>query len=388
MNEKTRKTLTDKVTSLAQSAAEPFKETSGPVRHFMNEGIAFELKGDSITLFDEITHIFLKQENWGEKYSEKYVENILQQLLAKVLKNGNSDKLPQYLDDLVNEFNSYSKEHTVYVPVLGIQMTIPALPIGKVILKVIDGPEFDALIARVEEITHSSKNTPEEQEFFIQFEKSTLTQNLKGQVCAEFTTVAESTRAQERAEEETRRVIDLFRYSIPALYPDGFEVFVGLQGEVVRVPRLTPIFSTDNKSFSIQSSIVGSLYPFELSEPNLEHMSKIGVLKLSAILSKLERELNDFEKTTLRAVHWIANAQNQQEVENKFINLITCLEAFLTPRDGNPIGTAIAEGVAIFLASDVENRKRLKNVFSIFIDSEVRSHTVDKKQYLILISKN
>jgi type I restriction enzyme M protein len=32
----------------------------------------------------------------------------------------------------------------------------------------------------------------------------------------------------------------------------------------------------------------------------------------------------------------------------------------LTPRDGNPIGTAIAEGTAIILAHDLESRKRLK----------------------------
>jgi len=81
---------------------------------------------------------------------------------------------------------------------------------------------------------------------------------------------------------------------------------------------------------------------------------------MSKVLSKLDKELGDLEKVVLRALHWFANSQTQEENENKLLNLIVCLETLLTPRDDNPIGTFIAEAVAILLADDVEPRKRLK----------------------------
>jgi hypothetical protein len=39
------------------------------------------------------------------------------------------------------------------------------------------------------------------------------------------------------------------------------------------------------------------------------------------------------------------------------------LETFLTPRDGNPIGTAISEGAALLLETTLEERRRMKNRF-------------------------
>jgi hypothetical protein len=147
---------------------------------------------------------------------------------------------------------------------------------------------------------------------------------------------------------------------MPVLYPSGYNVAIGLQGEVFQVSRWIPILSTDGKSFNTHASLVGPLMPFDINVLHVEHMIKIGVFKVSKVMAKLDRELGDYERVLLRAVHWLANAQIQNENENKVLNLITCLETFLTPRDGNPIGTFIAEAVAILLADDLESRKRLK----------------------------
>ena len=62
----------------------------------------------------------------------------------------------------------------------------------------------------------------------------------------------------------------------------------------------------------------------------------------------------------MRTIYWYANSQRQFEIENQLLNLIISLETLLTPRDGNPIGTAIAEGLhlARFLAAHDIPRKR------------------------------
>lgn len=106
--------------------------------------------------------------------------------------------------------------------------------------------------------------------------------------------------------------------------------------------------------------MVGALVPFELGDSAIRQMQEIGAFKLSEIFAKPEKQLTDFEKTLLRTVHWFSSSTTQHEIENQLLNLITCLETLLTPRDGNPIGTAIAEGVAIIIRTGAENRIILK----------------------------
>ncbi len=83
-------------------------------------------------------------------------------------------------------------------------------------------------------------------------------------------------------------------------------------------------------------------------------------MDVSAILAKPVSALSDFERVLLRGLHWFGNALPQKEPENELLSLVTCLETFLTPRDGNPIGTAIAEGVALLLGNTLDERKKLK----------------------------
>jgi hypothetical protein len=86
----------------------------------------------------------------------------------------------------------------------------------------------------------------------------------------------------------------------------------------------------------------------------------MGALKVFELLKKNYSVQNDFERTLLRTIHWYATHTIQEELENKLLNLITSLETLLTPRDNNPIGTAIAEGTAILITEGVENRRSLK----------------------------
>ncbi len=360
MNLKTKTSLIQRLIKLAENANEPFKEIQGRTKHIMSEGIAFSLSNEFVDLFEDVARILLQDESWSEKFSEKYVDNLLQKVLAKTLRDGKSDNIEAYIDEIIDDFNSYSQEHIVYVPLAGIQMSMDELLIGKVALRKMTDSNVASLMSDIEKITHSVRQTPEEKTKILEIQQRKIGDYIKGQICSVFKVVAEPEQARERAEEETRRVIDLFRYSIPALYPKGYNVAIGLQGEVFPGSRWIPIMCTDGKSYNTHTQFVGPLISFEINEPNLEHMNKIGVFKISKVLSKLNRELGDFERVVLRALHWFANYQTQEENENKLLNLITCLETFLTPRDGNPIGTFIAEAVAILIADEIENRKRLK----------------------------
>lgn len=222
----------------------------------------------------------------------------------------------------------------------------------------------------------------------VQIEREHFLGGIQNSVCAEFLVIAEPGRARERAEEETRRVLEILRYSIPSLYPDNCRINVSLMGEISRTSRWIPIISSDSKSFSESSRAVGPLVPFELGDSDIKQMEEIGAFKLSDILAKPEKQLTDFEKTLLRTLHWFSSSLTQDEIENQLLNMITCLETLLTPRDGTPIGTAIAENVAILIRTGYEDRITLKKkVQEIYRSRSAVSHG-GRKKYSNLMLKN
>jgi len=110
---------------------------------------------------------------------------------------------------------------------------------------------------------------------------------------------------------------------------------------------------------TVDVDITGPI-PYTFNERTVKRLKEIGAFDVSSVLQKPLIDQSQFERTLLRGVHWFANAQFEKERENELLCLITCLETFLTPEDGNPIGTAIAEGVAFLLETDVDSRKRMK----------------------------
>jgi hypothetical protein len=156
--------------------------------------------------------------------------------------------------------------------------------------------------------------------------------------------------------------MDIFRYASSVLYPQhevGARPLPGLLGEVMTIPRISPAISGDGQ-YAVSSRLIGSPMKLELTQQNIENMKKVGVFDLADLLKKKARDLNDFEEALLRGVHWFGNSQAQAEPENRLLSLVTCLEAYLTPKDGSPIGAAIGEGTALLVAEGVENRKQVK----------------------------
>lgn len=131
----------------------------------------------------------------------------------------------------------------------------------------------------------------------------------------------------------------------------------------MNVIRTTPTLALDEQSYEIPSSYKGPLQPFELSTENIQKMVQIGIFKVAEIL-KLPDKITDFEKALLRGIHWFATSHTQFEKENEFLNLMTCLETFLTPSGAALISPSlanqVAEGAARLLTTELENRNALK----------------------------
>jgi len=359
MNTQKQKVLAQSLTQVAKHAQASIEQNDLRTAQIVAEGITFWLQGESVDEYEKIVETLLTNSTWSAKFSESYIDGHIRVLLATLVKEQSGARAPSLLASLVTELDTYDEEHVVYVPVVNVLMQDDTLLIGNVVLHKTTDAAIEDMAHKVEAILAANLDTtPEEKVATMQTVRQMTFDPLKGAVLAEYTTIAEPNRAKERAVEETRRVLDLFYYAIPVLYPDAWNVTIGLMGDVFPSQRVTPVFSKHNDSFSLQLERTGPLVALHLNPEHIQRMTAIGVFTMSAVLQKPDP--TDFEMVLLRAIHWIANAHQQIEKENELLNLMTCLEAFLTPRDGSPIRTAIADGVAIILGSNLESRKAIK----------------------------
>jgi hypothetical protein len=299
----------------------------------------------------------LNKEKWGEKFSEKYVDEVLQNSMFLILRSGIEEAIVDFVE-ISRTIETYSIEQTIHIPLGGISMYgIEELSLGKVQIKKVTEATLNEILEATQAIIKTSKNSLEDQELITQKSNENLSSEFLDKVCSIYRVVAEPLRARELAEQETQRSLDLLRYSIPALYSDENRIRIDLSSQ---------------SSFSYQPTLIISSAGFiedrrrlnrtyELSKSNLEVLKKARIFEVSNILGKPYEQVNDFEKTLLRGIHWFASSQTQIEMENEFLNLTTCLEVFFTPEGGDPISNSVAEGVAFILGKDLATRKRLKH---------------------------
>src|SRR6266567_4593363 len=359
MNQKSRKSIVQQIVSLANSAITEQEQinqimkdyTSLPetpfrlIRSINAEGIVFMLVDNAINEYEKLLGRLLQQEGWQEKFSAEYLSKAMQRILTTLLKEGKTtESAGRLFDHLTEEFDNYSREYIIYVPLAGISLYTDSFPMGKITFRKMTDAYITDLFDRMKAITMLTLNPAEEKEANVSRTKQRL-DSLKGTVCAEFYVSAEPQRARERAEEEVRHVLDLLRYAISVLSSRNLNIAVGLQGEVVNVIRTTPTLALDGQSYELPSSYKGPLQPFELSPENIQKMEQIGIFKVADVL-KIPGKMTEFEK------------------ENEFLNLMTCLETFLTPSGTTLISPSlanqVAEGTARLLTAELKNRVALK----------------------------
>lgn len=325
------------------------------------DGIGFSLLDAVVDRYDSQVKRLLRNPKFMPKFSEKYLEAKFDSLLISVLKADVTESVVSAgIKQLESELLAFDVEQRVLVPLAGIQLEVDSLDCGAISLIKGGNTLLESVLESISEISKTSKNTPESQQQFEEQCNQLLARGLMASAVAEYTVIAEPKRAKERALEETRRVIDVFRYTVPALYSKDKKVAVGISGEVISDLRTLLILSTDGSKFSVEADRIGMLFPFTINEDMIQNFERLGVQKLFDLLAKDYSIISSFDKSLLNSIHWFASFTTQLELENQVLNLLMSLESLLTPKDSNPIGTAIAEGVAWIIGNDIETRKRIK----------------------------
>lgn len=289
-----------------------------------------------------------QESGWGDKYSESHVSELLRSVLAGLYESNDTATAEAALSKHDSDYQAYQKRHVVLVPLFGVAISIPSLKVGRVTIFQASGADLENRLGK-NVITQPGQY---------------IANTLKGNVLAEFIGVAEPLRAKEMALEETRRALEVLRYAIPFVFDAAYKELrlnvsiVGDRPDSECVSFIMPSDDTDSMTFTSESK--RPAMSFHLNEECVTKMEQCGAMEVASVLEKPVEALTDIERVLLRGLHWFGNAVGHDEAENELLSLTTCLETFLTPRDGNPIGTAIAEGIAILLNDHLDERRRLK----------------------------
>jgi len=354
MHIKAIENIADQLVEISKAALPPGKG-DGPFKGlWMHDEIAYSLPQDRQEQFNEIIRLILKENHFSEKFTEGYISKKLKSIFADLIKGQKID-LIDIISKMIEELEKYNEENTVYVPVTGIRMSVD-LDIGNIHLLRATDEILEQVRERIRDIVEKSKTDEEKKPKIIASFVKEMEQALGSHTLALYTVVAEPSRAYERAKEETRRALELFRFASKAIYPMSDDIRVGLKGEPAYDTRTAFVFSEN--SLSTKSDNEGSIRPFEYDGNTKARMDEIGVFKVSDILKK-DNQTN-FEEVVLRAIHWFSSALQQSEIENSFLSLIIALETIFTAERGNPITNTVAEGTALVLAKELEPRKMIK----------------------------
>jgi hypothetical protein len=312
------------------------------------------LVDDDADEYQQLCTELLEKEGWEERFSEKHVDAALVDLIDTIRSTADLRTVEARFQALATEYADWSEENVVYVPIVGLALRVDALELGRATLRPASSDFVSKLSSRVDEILAQMLNPPE---WAGPMQRQLLAESFSQWAFAEVRVLAEASRARERAEDETRRALELLRYSTMLLLPPRYPVVFGLRGDVSFGHRTVPAFAANAEKFQIGNIPVG-LPSLEIDDTYVQRMAAIGVPTLSAMLTR--DNPSDFEEALLRAIHWLGNSDVEPTNENKFLNLITAMEVLFTPRDRDPISTSVAEGVAFVLATTRGDWKTIK----------------------------
>lgn len=370
------------IDKISKGLIPPRSNIKGRHRLISSHNELFILIGDVLDAYEDLLLKLLSDENWERKFSEKYVEKKLRKIVIFNRVEEQYDLLKE-IRILEEHYEKYNTIHQVYIPLVGVKAPNEPIQIGNIQFVLMTNELKNEIINKVNAIITKTTSPEDNQVYMKKYLEENLS-GLEGKSFSVFEVLAEPIRARERAEIETKRAIDLLRYSVPSLYSNDYEVKVGLLGDVPKkTTRFEPTLALDNSNFSLNKEIAGPIVPFQFNEKNLKIMEDIGVFVLSEILQNTNDNIKEIESALLRGIHWLGNSTIDNDIENSFLNLVICLETFLTPRNRDPIASSIGEGVAFALAEDVESRKRIKKKIKDFYNKRSGiSHGGDKSVHI------
>jgi hypothetical protein len=337
--------ISNELTAIAEHAKINKQGPGGVIVDVANE-VSYRLSNEYRDRFDQLVSQFVKHADWSDKFSEMFLTNKLRGVFASIIKHGESNA-GKAVEGLLRELELYNTEETIYLYVVGIDMD-EEFSLGNITL--LRGTEESLKGRPADRLMGHDKDG-----LVGQILEKRMATDFWDASLSEYKVIAEPQRAFERARDETRRALEILRYASKSLYPLQEELRIGLEDEQGYDARTAFIVSADRITVRPDRDRPKRL---KIDAELRKKLAESGAYVLGNILKK--KSATEYEEVLLRAVHWFSAALLETELENSFLFMIISLETLFTPKDRDPISTAIAESVALIFADELAKRKEIK----------------------------
>jgi len=290
---------------------------------------------------------------WTSKWSEKKISEVMASAIEKAMVNPTADAVLEVVTQAVAELDAPASQQRVIVAVGGVQL-LEEVAFGIVRLFQMDDTAYAALLDAFDRIIGTTTHSPEEQEQIRQRSR-TLLLPLRGAACVEVQVNGDVARAQEEATAESEPVVDLLQVVAAIEEPSVKKIRI-VAGGLTSPPAPRVVLSGDGTEAHFNQSLTWG-FRLSIDRATLDRLRGQGFGPVLDALGKISAERSEFESLLLNAIHWIADAERQEQLENRITSYVTTLEMFFSAQ-GSPIVRDVSEGVAYALGGSIEDRKR------------------------------
>jgi Apea-like HEPN len=313
--------------------------------------------------YNKMVQNLLQKDGFRDKYSEKFLKEKLDLIFINSLNVPEDTITRQAVSNMFSEFENFSTKNTVLIPIIGLEIPEKPIFLGSGKLKRVDEAFFKSILRDFKKLILGTKNSEEDKNYYYKIMESSLRRIPLNSSVFELSVVAEPERAVEIAQIELGSIIDVIKFSIPLTQPDGWNVNIGLYGEIIHGVRDSYIISSDKQNFHLNQTRLGPLKNFVLDKITIQLMRKRGAFKILKLLQSPPEKLTEIEESIIIATHWLADAQTQKRKENAFLSLAICLESLLSQdpeKSAISVSNSIAEGVSFLFTKSLDERKEAK----------------------------
>jgi hypothetical protein len=310
--------------------------------------------------FDKIIDQLYKVSSIAEKFSEKYLKRKIREVVIDIATR--SEKLDEEVDAFIAQLEAYETEYTVFLPLSGIEVESSdrEYRLGNICI-VESTSELQAEVKKAlrDILSRNPLYSNQQKEDHFKMSSPVIEECFNAPAMARHSVIAEPIRAREHAEKETRRVLEVIRFYSMVVEEFRWNMKVCLMHE--SNPRVRHIVGYSDERFTHSESVSGPIKNFLLSDDSIKRIRESGANKFLELISEPITELTEFEKSLLQALRWLATSQMQYDNETRLLNLISALEALLTRDINFSIANSIAEGAAILLGEDLQEKISIRD---------------------------
>jgi len=366
MKENVKKRIADEIRVIASKLSDlPCGEkvlSSEVVTFFNLPGGPKHLNRESAPLYYHLMRSFMKEKSPASGISLRLLHNLLESLLAEYLsREHNTDEVVKLIEKLEFDASTKIKIWHFYMPLEGVILKDSDIAFGQHLLFQMDSTRRDSLVDQFFRIIDQRPvddvdKTMLKDRIKSEFEK---TSDLIEKACIRLEIKGDNFYVREVALTEALPIAQILTFVGHGHRWSTRKCRIGFGAAFTKQMRHFPIVSVDSTRAGLSSEWPSDSENLEIDDGVLAELQKLGLDALIEIYCKRNSGTSEIEKTLLRAIQFFYNGYTALDSVSEFVNYLIVLEIFLSRSDRDQLTKTIAEGVAILLESDWENRIKL-----------------------------